>query len=81
MTKDRAGLDRWDDEGGALRTPEVSAGSPFPPDPPKRVDHTNPLLDPATSMRHAFEDAQLQSPCDRKNPGGSRTGPDADADC
>jgi hypothetical protein len=81
MTKDRAGVDRWDYEGGASQVPTRSTGDLLPPDSPPRGDPTNPLFNPATSMRHAPEDAPPSQPNEMpEEPGGSRTGPDADAD-
>ena len=72
----RRGLERWDNEGGASRPRKRSV----PPTPPMwpRPDPTNPLFNPATSTRHAAENAAPAQPNELPpDPDGKPTASDA----
>jgi len=80
--EDHKAVDRWDDEGGASRPRKRSTGKLLPPNAPAplRSDPANPLLNPATSMRHPAEDAAPDQPNELPNPDDTATRTDADSD-
>ena len=79
----RRGLERRDNEGEASRMRRRSVPDSLPPTSPNlpRPDPANPLLNPATSTRHAAEDAAPTQPNELpSDPDGSLTVADSDSE-
>ena len=79
--EDREGIDRLDDESGASRPRQrapdksLSGNSSVRP----RPDPGNPLLNPATSIRHVAEDIAPPQPNELPEPDGTPNASDADS--